>query len=180
MVRRITNDGEVTTMELAMEEKDVKGVTNHFYLEHGDGIVFDDKTGALICADAYGQTLELLTPSQTMETYAGCEEKTGNQDGTQTNARFWGLQSIAADESGNIYVADGLNQLIRKVLPDRTVLTLAGDKRSFENRCCRDGASNVALFNLPSGIDVASDGDIVYVTEKFKNIIRKIVVQKEN
>src|SRR5215831_10258498 len=46
-------------------------------------------------------------------------------------ARFFGLCGVAVDNSGNIYVADGFNQVVRKVAPAGVVTTLAGQAGSY-------------------------------------------------
>jgi hypothetical protein len=50
----------------------------------------------------------------------------GSSDGVGSDARFSGLQGVAVDASGNVFVADTKNHTIRRIAPDGTVSTIAG------------------------------------------------------
>jgi hypothetical protein len=59
-------------------------------------------------------------------TLAGRFDYYSFQNGTGPNAWFNLPASVAVDSTGNVYVADTLNHLIRKVTPAGVVTTLAG------------------------------------------------------
>ncbi len=46
--------------------------------------------------------------------------------GTATSAELNNPASVAADEFGNLYIADTFNNRIRKISPDGTIATVAG------------------------------------------------------
>lgn len=84
-------------------------------------------------------------------------------------ATFRGPGSIARDKSGNLYVADTLNQTIRKVTPAGEVSTLAGSGvQGFA-----DGAGASAQFDSPFGLVVDSKGNL-YISDQNNSVIRKI------
>ena len=93
----------------------------------------------------------------------------GNLNGTGSAASFRQPSGIARDASGNLYVADYGNHVIRKITPSGIVTTLAGTGSPGHV----DGMANSAKFLTPTGIAVAASGN-VYVAEFYGNDIRKI------
>ena len=105
------------------------------------------------------------TKSWVVSTFAG----TGRAGAADTSApgvspvvaaQFDNPFGVAVDSSGNIYVADKDNHLIRKITSEGVVSTFAGD-------------GTTALFNNPFGVAVDSSGN-VYVADCNNNRIRKI------
>jgi sugar lactone lactonase YvrE len=95
----------------------------------------------------------------------------GSGNGTGENASFDNPTSLALDTSGNIYVADYRNNLIRKVTAAGVVTTLAGTGVVGDG----NGAPSVATFSQPIGIATDKYGN-VYVADSNNNLIREISV----
>jgi sugar lactone lactonase YvrE len=57
---------------------------------------------------------------------AGASEGTGYLDGAGKDAKFYNPTGIAIDDIGNLYVADSMNQVIRKIDANGVVTTVAG------------------------------------------------------
>ena len=76
------------------------------------------------------------------------------------------------DSSGNIYVADTANDLIRKIAPGAVVSTLAGSVGAAGSD---NGTNGTARFNGPFGVTVDS-ADNIYVADTGNNTIRKITL----
>ena len=104
----------------------------------------------------------------TVSTIAG-SGSSGSTDGSGAAASFNHPAGIAIDSSGNIYVADSFNNMIRKIDSGGNVITLAGSTSSGST----DGLGTAASFNLPTGVAVDSFGN-VYVADAGNNMIRKI------
>jgi hypothetical protein len=92
----------------------------------------------------------------------------GFADGTGTSAKFKAPWGVAADISGNVYVADGSNR-IRKVTSAGVVTTLAGSG----NFNFADGTGTSAEFKFPVGITVSRSGNL-YVSDHYNHRIRKL------
>lgn len=80
-----------------------------------------------------------------------------------------GSAGIAVDPDGNVFVADTLNHVVRKYLPDGTPLTVFG--REFRSGSA-DGSPAEVRFNLPSRLATAPNGDIIVVDSG--SLIRRI------
>jgi gliding motility-associated-like protein len=107
--------------------------------------------------------------AQTISTIAGLAGSSGITNGTGTAARFNAPQAIAADKSGNLYVADRINNVIRKITSAAVVTTFAGNGTPG----AVDGSGTAASFFEPYGIACDTAGN-VYVADTKNFKIRKI------
>ncbi len=91
-------------------------------------------------------------------------------DGTGTNAMFQSPSGITADASGNLFVADTDNNVIRSVTSSGVVSTLAG---TDANAGSANGTGTAAAFNGPRAVAVDKTGNI-YVADTGNRTVRKI------
>ncbi|HTB22294.1 MAG TPA: hypothetical protein VK914_06285 [bacterium] len=107
-----------------------------------------------------------------INTYAGDGVPgSGGDGGPATSAQLQQPTGVAADGSGNLYIADHGNNRIQKVSPAGIISTLAGTGAygfSGDN-----GPAGAATFANPQGLRSDLAGD-VYVADTFNNRIRKI------
>ncbi len=103
-------------------------------------------------------------------TLAGSLGTAGMVNSTGGNARFTAPEGIAVGETGIRYVADTGNHLIRKIIANESVSTLAGTS-GIAGSTDTVGTS-AAKFRSPTGI-VASGANI-YVCDTGNHTIRKI------
>jgi sugar lactone lactonase YvrE len=94
----------------------------------------------------------------------------GSADGAGAAARFANPWGVAADSSGNLYVADTDNHTIRKITIGGGVSILAGVAGVSGSV---DGTGGGALFYQPQGVAVDAAGNI-YVADTGNHTIRKI------
>ena len=93
----------------------------------------------------------------------------GSGNGKGPAASFGNPMGITIDHSGNVYVADSHNNLIRKITPAGEVTTLAGS--GFPGSA--DGKGKEASFFYPGGLFADNHGNI-FVADTHNNLIRKI------
>ena len=126
-------------------------------------------SGDFFVSEGLNNTIREITSKAQVSTFAGTAPKSGYVEGKGTAARFFNPAGLAIDASGNIYVADAGNNVIRKITPNRIVSTYAGSGKAGNN----DGAALKASFNQPTGVAPDSYGNL-YVVDQNNNLIRKI------
>jgi hypothetical protein len=144
---------------------DGQGILASFNMPQGIAI---DAAGNLYVTEKAGHKIRKITPSGLVSTLAG-DGIMGWIDGPPGGlARFAYPVSIAVDASGNAYVGDAGNNVIRKITPAGDVSTFAGSG----NRDFIDGSTS-ASFNNIEGIAVDISGN-VFVADYNNVAIRKI------
>ncbi|MEO6996083.1 MAG: FG-GAP-like repeat-containing protein, partial [Lacunisphaera sp.] len=165
-----TSNGMVTTVAGESDAgKSVDGPLGLARFNVPRGLTFDP-SGNLFVADSENNTIRKITPAGVVSTFAGAAQSSGAIDGVGGAARFNSPAGMGVDASGNLYVADCLNNTIRKVTPAGAVTTFAGVAL---NRGSADGVAGDARFSSPYGIAVDLDGN-VYVSDTNNHNIRKI------
>ena len=81
---------------------------------------------------------------------------------------------VAVDADGSIYMTDaGEHNRIQRIAPDGNITTIAGGPEGSG-----DGVFDKALFNSPSGLAIAPNGDLI-VADTGNNCIRRVPVRGE-
>lgn len=93
----------------------------------------------------------------------------GFKDGKFGEAQFNSPAGLAVDADDNIYVADSVNNVIRKITPDGFASTIAGI--ASETGDYKDGSAAEALFNEPMGIVFDEKGGL-YIADSGNHLIR--------
>jgi gliding motility-associated-like protein len=119
-----------------------------------DGVVLD-ASGNLYVSDQGNNLIRKITATGIVSTLAGSGAPAAT-DGTGTAASFYNPRGLAIDPSGNLYVADQANNLIRKITSAGVVTTIGGSS-----------------FNSPTGVGIDAAG-VLYVADAGSNSIKKI------
>jgi sugar lactone lactonase YvrE len=103
----------ITIAALAGTEGDTDRTNSNVSFELPAGVALDPG-GNVHVADTSNQTIRRVSPYGTLATIAGVPGQYRYRDGAGTNALFDLASGIAVDGSGNAYVADTDNNVIRK------------------------------------------------------------------
>jgi sugar lactone lactonase YvrE len=173
VIRKITPAGVVSTYAGSPNEvgaEDGNRADARFMFPKG---ILSDAAGNLWVADTGGNTIRYITKEGVVSTLAGNKDASGLSDGEGTAATFNGPRGLARDSAGNLYVADGLNNAIRKVTADGVVSTIIGFQ-GFDGST--DGALSEARFSYPAALLVEETGAsvVLYVCDTANGTLRKI------
>ena len=108
----------------------------------------------------------------TIQTIAGTGIATYSGDGGPANrAALNAAVDVFADRSGNLFIADQYNHRIRKIAPDGTISTVAGN--GIAGYSGDGGAAVSAQINTPIGICADNAGNL-YIADVGNQRIRKV------
>jgi len=130
-------------------------------------VAVDPRDGSILVADTGNHAIRRVTPWGTVETLAGNGEF-GRASGVGPGARFDEPMGLAADNQGNVLVADTGNHLLRLLTPDRRVRTVAGS--GIEGNA--DGSSGDAEFGAPAGLAVT--GGVWVLADSRNHRVRRV------
>jgi sugar lactone lactonase YvrE len=92
-------------------------------------------------------------------------------NGPATQARLHQPSGLAFDATGNLYIADVLNNRVRKVGLDGTIATVAGTgQRGFSGD---GGKATEAQLNAPARVVLDGEGDL-FISDFFNHRVRKV------
>ncbi len=164
-IRKVTPAGVVTTLA-GSTQGFTNGTGEEAQFTHPFGIAVDAAGNVFV---GEGPRIRKITAAGVVTTFAG--GNAGFSNGNGTSAQFQnGLNGIAIDNSGNLFITDAFNYRIRKITPSGDVTTYAGLGYSGTT----DGDVSVANFSELSGIAIDKANNILYITDYGNNRIRKI------
>lgn len=162
VIRKLTSSGTVSTLAL----KDQTGIS--LGGESGIYAMAADSAGNIYYSAGNYSVIKKVDTQGNVSVLAG-SSATGFKDGKGQDAQFNGIIDMDVDNAGNVWVCDVYNNAIRKVTPDGTVTTIAGNGTAgYVN-----GEGSKARFNYPWAITINKNG-AMYVLEANNHAVRKI------
>ncbi len=166
-IRKITSAGIVSTFAGSGNPgtKNGQGGAAEFQGPYG---LFYSKSGAIYVADEDNHLIRRITLTGGVTTFAG-SGVAGKKDGQGAVAEFFEPHQICEDNSGNFYVTDYKNNIIRKITPTGLVSTFVGNGIQKN----MDGQGVNSSFEGPVGICFDGTSNL-YVADFLGHKIRKI------
>lgn len=116
-------------------------------------------------------TLSANAQLQKINTFAGIGTAGFSGDGfAATAAQLNGPYSVALDHSGNTYIADFLNNRVRKINASGTITTIAGTGVAGYTG---DGSIATSAPITPTGVLADNNGN-VYISDALQSVVRKV------
>ena len=140
-------------------------------LDHPEGVAVDT-AGNVYVADSANHRIRRIDATGMITTLAGSGERGYSGDArSAAEARLAYPADVAADASGNVYVADSWNHCVRKIDGEGMITTLAG--RGFPGYSGDGGQASRAFLANPTAVAVDASGN-VYVADNWNHRVRKI------
>ena len=168
LIRKITSDGTVTTIAGQGSQLAVYGPGTYFY--YPEGVAVDNRDSVYV-TNRLGNDIYVISGNTIRKFYSPTSSGTDSPNGSTLSNYLNQPIGIAVDNNYNVYVADYINNAIRKITPDGTIMTLAGAGSTHAGN--DNGLGVAATFFQPWGVAVDNNGNL-YVGDVGNDEIRKI------
>jgi uncharacterized protein (TIGR03437 family) len=173
-IRKITPDGIITTVAGTGTPgfSGDGGQAIAAQISSGFGGLAADTAGNYYIADANNYRVRKVSTAGIINTVAGNGVGSFSGDGgPAVNAQLNSPGAVTIDGSGNLFIADSQNYRIRKVSPNGTITTVAGNGGTFFPG--NSGPATSTGLNAPGGIAVDASGNL-YIADTAENHILKV------
>ena len=131
-----------------------------------------DASGNLYIADSDNYRVRKVGTNGIITTVAGNGSPGYSGDGgSAAAAQLSNIIGVAVDASGNLYIADSGNNRIRKVAPNGSIATAAGN--GFSGSRGDGGQASIAQLASPSGVVLDFAGNL-YIADSNNQRVRKV------
>jgi sugar lactone lactonase YvrE len=134
--------------------------------------------GSIYIAEPKAHRIRRVDPSGVITTFAGTGRAGFSGDGGPAGrAQLNFPRGVGTDAAGNVFIADSLNQRIRRVDAAGVIGTVAGRGKacyfSASNNCGDGGPPLEAGFATPRAVEATPAGEL-YVADTFNERIRRV------
>jgi len=176
-VRKVTPDGDISTVAGIGSPAgwnpygrpwSFDGVPATLSGVYADAVAVDSKGNLFI---AGGGRVRKVSPDGIITTIAGGSGSVCPGDSGPATLAALSAVGVAVDAAGNIFAADSANNRIRKIAPDGTIWTVAGNGTSAFSG---DGGPATRAGLSANGVAVDNAGSL-YIADFINNRIRKVL-----
>ena len=153
-------------------------------LYHPRAVAFS-RTGEVFIGDALNHRIRKIDTNGIITTVAGNPTETkpsgspagafGGDGGPATSAQLNQPHGVAVDSKGNVYIADSLNNRIRKIDTSGVISTVVG---SDSKKGRPEGPVETAVLKFPKSMFMTPD-DVLYICNSEGNTILKVDLKAE-
>ncbi len=137
------------------------------------GVAFD-ASGNMYIADYSNSAVRKISPAGIIRTIAGRGSYGFSGDGGPATAAYLdGAYDVAVDASGNVYIADYGNNVVRKINSSGVISTFAGNHAAGAGFSGDGGPATAAKLNRPTCVKLDAAGNL-YIADGFNHRIRKV------
>jgi sugar lactone lactonase YvrE len=139
-----------------------------------------NRTGDVFIGDALNHRIRKIDKNGIISTVAGKPANSsasgsptgafGGDGGPATDAQLNQPHGVAVDSKGNVYIADSLNNRIRKIDSGGTISTILG---SDNKKGRAEGPAETAVLKFPKSLFMTPD-DVLYICNTGGNTIVKV------
>jgi sugar lactone lactonase YvrE len=176
-LRVFTSDGELVPVHPTIPKFSGDGGPATLAVMHPPTGLDVDGAGNLYIADVQNARVRKVTSDGIITTVAGSGSPGRNgpffsgDGGLAMAARLHSPEDVAVDPSGNLFIADALNQRVRKVDTKGVITTVAGTSQS--QAAVDGGPATQAAICRPGAIAVDGRGNL-FLSDTFCQRIRKV------
>jgi uncharacterized protein (TIGR03437 family) len=172
-VRKVTPGGVITTVAGSGIQgfSGDGGLATKAQLNSPQGVAVDP-AGYIVIADTGNSRIRKVAPDGTINSYIGNGNSSYFGDGLRDlQASINHPRGVAVDTGGVVYIADTLDNAVRKVGTDGIIHTIAGT--GLAGFAGDGGQATAAMLNGPTGVAVDAAGN-VYIADAGNQRLRKV------
>jgi len=179
-IRKIATNGIITTVagntNQGFAGNGIAATNSSLYWPSGVSV---DSAGNLLIADTLNQCIRKVATNGIITTVAGSGVGGYSGDGgAATSASVSNPAAVAVDPTGNLFIADNYNNLIRRVGTNGIITTVAGSIAGAGGAGSYGGdggpATKAALAG-PQGVGFDAAGNL-YISDSYNNRVRAVLL----